>query len=83
MLFLLAARPYMLPPPASRNSYARACSDLIKAASRSPSPSYVASVEDLVRAVALEPPDSTRDYRRFEQVSEGVYNHSVTASAGA
>nr|XP_034600897.1 uncharacterized protein LOC117861446 [Setaria viridis] len=74
MLFLLAARPYMLPPPASRTGYARACLHLIRSAAGS---SYVASAEDLVRAVALEPPDRTRDRDRYLQVQDGVENSSV------
>ncbi|KAL6650372.1 hypothetical protein ACP70R_009297 [Stipagrostis hirtigluma subsp. patula] len=36
MLFLLAARPYMLPPPASRNAYVQACYTLTTLEEKSP-----------------------------------------------
>uniref|UniRef100_K3YMX1 DUF4220 domain-containing protein n=1 Tax=Setaria italica TaxID=4555 RepID=K3YMX1_SETIT len=74
MLFLLAARPYMLPPPASRTGYASACLNLIRSAAGS---SYIASADDLVRVVALEPPDRSRDFDRNVQVQDGVENSSV------
>ncbi|CAL5093773.1 unnamed protein product [Urochloa decumbens] len=54
MFFLLAARPYML-PPASRVNYAWLCSRLI----REEGSEYVCSAEDLVRAFAL--PDKYRN----------------------
>jgi hypothetical protein len=45
MLFLLAARPYMLPPPASRNAYVHVCNFLTSVKCRTP--------EDLANLVQL------------------------------
>lgn len=48
--------PHMLPLPAIRTSYAKACSEPIKAAARSSA--YAASAEDLVRTMVLDSLDS-------------------------